>query len=93
MMQAFEKDPNATLDYVVDWSKWLQQGETISTSSWTVPAGLTQPATPAASNTATTATVWLAGGTAGANYDVSNRITTSAGRTDDRTIRIIVRER
>lgn len=44
-------------------------------------------------NDSTTATVWLSGGTAGQEYAVTNRITTTAGRTDDRTILITVVER
>lgn len=81
------KDPNATLDYGFDWSEWLATGDTISSSDWTVPAGLTEVS---ASNTTTTATVFLSGGTAGSSYDVVNRITTANGRTDDRTITIRV---
>lgn len=44
-------------------------------------------------NTATKATVWLSGGTAGQIYTVTNRITTAAGRTEDRSFAIRVEER
>jgi hypothetical protein len=37
--------------------------------------------------------VWLSGGTVGERYTVTTRITTSAGRTDDRSIEIWVRQR
>ena len=83
-MYSATKDANATLDYRVDWSAWLDT-DTIATVAWTVPAGLTQTAT---TNTTTTATIWLAGGTVGTRYAVVCRITTAAGRIDDRTIRI-----
>jgi len=45
------------------------------------------------SKTATSATVWLSGGTAGQSYIVTNRITTAAGRTEDRSFTIRVEER
>ena len=70
MAQTFVKDPDATLDYIIDWSEWLDT-DTISTSTWTVPTGLTNVSD---SNTTTTATIWLSGGTAGQRYTVSNRI-------------------
>ena len=80
------KDPNAILDYSIDWSLWLD-GDTIDTSVWTVAAGITNAAD---SSTTTTATIWLSGGTAGTSYTVSNRITTADGRTEDRSMTISV---
>lgn len=87
---SFKKDPGAVLDYVVDWSAWLPDGDTIDTSTFTVEDGITK-ASEAASDT--TATVWLSGGEANQSYAVVNRITTLGGRTDERTITILVRER
>lgn len=81
------KDPQAVLDWRWDWSQWLETGETIVTSVMTVSAGLTLDSD---SHTLTTATAWLSGGTAGAPYEVANRITTNQGRTDERTITIRV---
>ena len=89
-LASFVKDPNAVLDYAVDWSGWLASGETISTSDWTVETGLEEDSS---SNTTTVATVWLSGGTAGEIYRVVNRITTNQTRTDDRTLLIKVLER
>jgi hypothetical protein len=85
----FTKDPHAVLDYTVDWTRWLA-GDTIATSTWLVPAGLTKQAD---SKTSTAATVWLSGGTAGQSYTVTNRITSGAGRTEDRSFSIRVEER
>jgi hypothetical protein len=85
----FTKDPQAVLDYRIDWSEWLD-GDTISTSEWSVPGGLVLESE---SNTTTAATVWLSGGTYNASYDITNEITTAGGRTDNRTITIKVRER
>lgn len=86
---SIDKDPDAVLDYSVDWSAWLDT-DTIATSAWTAATGITVDSD---TNSTTIATVWLSGGTAGRNYAVTNRITTAAGRTDDRTIIIKVRER
>ena len=85
----FTKDPNAVLDYSTDWTRWLA-GDQIAASEWIVPSGLTKMAD---SKTATSATVWLSGGTAGQSYTVTNRITTAAGRTEDRSFTIRVEER
>ena len=87
----FTKDPQAVLDYTIDWTKWLDEvGETIATRTWIVPTGLTKVTE---TNTTKLATVWLSGGTVETNYTVTNRITTVAGRTDDRSITIRVKER
>ncbi len=85
----FEKDPAAVLDYQVDWSRWLG-ADTLATSTWTVPTGLTQAG---ASNSSTTATIWLSGGTAGVTYTLVNHITTAGGRAEDRAVYIVVKER
>jgi len=85
---AFIKDPGSTVDYELDWTAYLS-GETISTSTWSVP-GLTVGTT---SNTTTTTTVWLSGGTVGERYVARNTITTSGGSTDVRGITIKVEER
>lgn len=85
----FPKDPNAVLDYSVDWSRWLD-GDSIASSAWTVPTGLAKVTE---TNTDTKAILWLSGGSAGQSYQVTNRITTTGGRTEDRTITIRVEER
>lgn len=88
-MAQFTKDPDAVLDYQIDWSDWLGS-DTISTSDWTVATGLTGDSD---SNTDTTATIWLSGGTAGATYSVTNEIVTNGGRTDNRSFTVYVEER
>lgn len=97
----FTKDPDAVLDYKFDWANttnggstpdWLASGETISTRTVTVEAGLTKDSD-SLTDSATSVTIWLSGGTAGESYTVHCRIVTSAGRTDDRTVTIEVVER
>ena len=82
------KDPNDVLDYRVDWSKWLRDGDTILVSEWIVPDGIEMDSE---TNTNTTTIIWLSGGTTG-RYSLTNRITTAQGRQRDRTITIRVRE-
>lgn len=78
------KDPDAVLDYTIDWTAWLS-GDTISSAVWAVPTGLVKDQQ---SETATAATVWLSGGTADAEYVVTCHIITAAGREEDRSFRI-----
>jgi hypothetical protein len=85
----FVKDPQAILDYSVDWTNWLDS-DTISAVAWVVPAGIINPAI---SNTTKTATIWLSSGTVGNSYDIICRITTTGGRTDERTITVSVRNK
>ena len=90
MTNVFDKDPNAVLDYQWDWSDWLAASETISTVVFIVPVGITLSSQ---SNTTTTATIFLSGGTVNDGYKVTCRITTNQSRTEDRSIYLICRER
>lgn len=88
-MTSYIKDPDAVLDYTVDWSAWLG-ADTIDDLTVTAPDGITVDSS---TNTTTTATAWLSGGTAGESYDVVFQVTTAGGRIDDRTITLMVRQR
>ena len=88
-MSSFIKDPDSILDYQFDWELWLN-GDEIDTSVWVVPAGLTEDSK---ANTTTTTTVWLSAGVLGQRYEVTNRITTVGGRTEDRLFIVRIRER
>lgn len=84
------KDPDAVLDYGHDWSAWLIDGDQIAASTWIVPTGITKESD---SHDATTTTVWLSGGELDKRYFLVNRVTTTAGRTDDRTLQINITNR
>jgi len=90
MAQTFVKAANEVLDYQTNWSDWLG-ADTISSSTWTADTGLTVDSD---SNTTTTATVWLSGGTASEwdlkRYAVTNQIVTAAGRTAERIIYVAI---
>lgn len=89
MAQTFLKDPSAVLDYQINWATWLGS-DTISTSTWTVPTGITKDSD---TKTTTTTTIWLSGGTAGREYNLVNKIVTAGGRTEERMIVIKVIQR
>jgi hypothetical protein len=76
MLQPYSKQPDATLDYGVTWTDWLNPGETIVSSSWDVPEGLTivdEYVTPQG-----VAVVWVSGGIDGERYTLTNAITTDS---------------
>ena len=98
------KDPDAVLDYKFDWAAetngsgdtdWLDTDNTETiTAGYTIEeeTGIDVDSD-ARTDTNTSITIWLSGGTDGNDYDIICHIVTSAGREDDRTITIPVRER
>lgn len=81
----FVKAPSDILDYTWDWSVWLPENDTIAEFDFTAEAGIVLETSPAASNTTTTATAWIGGGTAGSSYTLTCQITTAAGRVAQNT--------
>jgi len=84
-----DKDPNEVDSFQIDWSERLTS-ETISTSDWEItPAGeLTEDSS---SSTTTMTTIWLSAGVDGTTYQLTNRVTTTAGRTFDQTVKLRVK--
>ena len=89
VVAVFIKDPNATLDYQIDWSDWLND-DIIIGSTWITEDGLTKVSD---SFVDTVTTVWFSGGIAASRYESTNRIITANGRVDDRTLRIKCKEK
>ena len=88
------KDADAKLDYTVDWSAWLAEGDTISAATFVMTGTPTPPTVYNTSFDGTTTTFWLSGGVdAGSGYLLTIHVTTAAGREDDRSITINVAER
>jgi len=81
------KDPASIKDYGHTWE--LATGETITTSTWTVPTGITKDSD---TNVGGVTTVWLSGGTAGATYWIGNHVVTNQGREYDKSIVVHVLE-
>ena len=99
------KDPDAVLPYSINWASengtndggssdtgWLQ-GDTISTSTWSIEGPDALLVVDSSTNSSTIATVVLSGGTANRNYTVTNHIVTAAGFEDDRSITVKVQQR
>ena len=83
-MGIFLKDPAASLDYSVDWAAGYLDGQTITTSGWSV-----QPSETGGISLAAT----LAGGIPGHVYRISNFVTLSDARSDERQLTVRVEQR
>jgi hypothetical protein len=86
----FTKDPDAVLPYTLDWSRWLEDDDTIAAATADEDSGIVVDDV---DFTDTTTTIVMSGGTAGTSYEVVVHVTTSAGYEDDRTITFAVKER
>lgn len=84
------KDPNARLDYAWDWTDWLEEGDSISEA--VVLTSGTLAADPPLLEAARV-TVFLSGGKVGVTETATCRVTTAAGRIDDRTLYLRIKPR
>ena len=93
-----EKHPDANIQYAVDWTDYLNSGDTINTATATIET-ITGDASPLALPTdastdvvvsGAVVNVRLNGGTSGNEYNVDVRINTLNGDADVRRFRIII---
>ena len=93
-MGFYLKDPGARIDYTVDWAAGYLAGDTIAASTWIVvpeePDGITVEGT---ANEDARASATLGGGVRGHVYRVTNRVTLTSGRIEERTLSIRVDDR
>lgn len=84
-MNYFHKKPGARLDYYVDWSDWLPEGDQLYESSWTATSGieLSEESFDAASGVST---VWISGGKTGETHEAINSIVTTDNRQNEERI-------
>lgn len=75
------------LDYPCDWSDWLPAGDSIASYEVTAQTGITLVSDERAG---AVVVAWLSGGRHGFTYLVRFRITTAAGRIEERTIAVAV---
>lgn len=84
------KHPSAILDYAMDFTHWMQPGDTLTSATLTPQGGLTATLT----QTAPTAVVFtVSGGTLCTPSSVTVTITTQNGLRDSRTLHFILTER
>ncbi len=88
MATVFQKDPASLDTFTIDWTPELA-GEVIVTSSFATPAGLTELSE---SNTNTTTTVELSGGTANTTYQLTNTISTATRSSIVQSFFVLVKE-
>jgi hypothetical protein len=86
------KDPNEILDYELDWSRRLDDGDTIASAEFSLvaPAGLTIASQ---SFTETTAKVWLTSGTLGETAAILCRVETTGARVMDWSMSLEIQAR
>jgi hypothetical protein len=89
------KDPDAVLDYAIDWgAEYLAPGDLLAQSEWSVIPEEAGGVTVVGSDfDASVTTVKAAGGIAGRLYRLVNQVVTDSGRTDDRSIVLRVEKR
>jgi len=88
------KDPEATLDYGVEWGTEYLSDDALAESSWTVsPAEPGGVAIVSSRFDLTTATAQVEGGIAGRLYRLTNHVVTAEGREDNRSIMLRVERR
>lgn len=93
-MSFYLKDPQARVDYSIDWGPRYLDGQTITASQWTVtPDEDGGVAVDMSSHDLTRTAVTLTGGVPGHVYRVGNRVTLSDGRSDERSLTLRVEER
>ena len=89
------KDPQATVDYAVDWrADYLDETDNLADSRWAIEPDEPGGATIASDRfTLSEAQVTVGGGIAGHRYRLINTIRTASGREDTRSIVIRVEAR
>ena len=90
------KDPGDTETFTIEWrgsdpvlDYILDASESVIASAWTLPLALTEVSS---GFTATTSYLFVSGGVDNIRYDMVCEITTSAGRTINRTLQLLVKE-
>jgi hypothetical protein len=93
-MSFYLKDPGSRVDYTIDWGVSYLDGQTVAASTWSVFPTETDGVTVEGTSfdlMRTAAT--LSGGIAGHIYSVTNRVTLSDGRADERSVTVRVEDR
>ena len=93
-MSLLMKDPQAVLDYAIDWSAEYLGEDLLAASQWTVEPDEPGGVAVEGSNFDTgVATVKASGGLPGRLYKLINQVTMASGRIDQRSIVLRVEQR
>lgn len=89
----WEKDPDATLDYSIDWGDWLAEvpGDAIANMYVSTTSGVQVPAQGIVDGVVTG--IMARSGVVGSIEEITIRIATTQGRIDERTIKLLIRQR
>lgn len=99
------KDPNESLDYSLDWSRFLRAGSTIVSVNWFIDdaSGIKQSFNPDVTveglhsygkvNSNTVATIYLKDGTLNKQYKIYCQMTDNLGFIAERSITLAIKER
>lgn len=92
-MTLYPKDPNATVDFSIDWSAWLTADEAITSAVWqSKPDGAGALTLGNTIDGAAVQGIYVSGGLTGNRYRLTCHIETDAGRQADRSITVRVME-
>lgn len=96
MPAKFVKDPDALLDFKVDWGDWLETDQIVSALAFTDAVASAQVsglriATMMVSASSAIVT-WLSAGVLDNEYSVTVRVWTSAGRRNDESFTVAIEE-
>lgn len=92
----YSHDPEAVLDYVFDWAAFLADINDTIDSATVDASTIADDDAPltvdVVSNTTTTVTAWVSGGTVGKSYTLTCHIITNDGREEDKSITLQIKE-
>lgn len=92
VVSKFTHDPQARLDYDSNWTQWLAAGETIVAHT-VVATGSGPVEVESSSVIGGKVVAWVSGGTVGSACKLTFHIETNAGRKDDRSMTLTIKDR
>lgn len=85
------QDPNGILDWSIDWSAWLVDGDVIAESTWACSDETIVIDRMTFTDNATVC--WVSGGTIGTTVTLTNHVVCESGRADDRSLTLRIKQR
>ena len=83
------KDPDEVKDYRINWAPKLEDGETLTASTWITADGTITIESDSIVGSHTR--IWLSGGADDEQVVLTNRVETSGGRTYEDSVRLRIR--